>query len=221
MQSRHKAVVFTRVFVATSTLLLPSTVTADADERTVTIMSCHEADVWIENNRDALPTLYDDFVAYPLALRRRMLPHLTPGTQADLWRTHLSRAMETETGLDDDQRAMLRTVIDALDAAAFVKKELPIPLETIASVFSDDLLRRLFYQLGPNDRPAGAEQPSSQYVNICTCDSRWWFRNPCGPTEECTTVPLDECVYQPTGCGWLGWWACDGMCCDYQGAYCR
>jgi hypothetical protein len=190
-----------------------ASLTAGEATPNVSITSCKEIDAWIGTRGTALPTLYDDFIAYPPAFRRRMLGHLAPTAQAALWRTQFSRALNTESGLDDEQVRILQEMATRLDTAAYVQRRSPVAEATIYGAFPDrDMLTRLFAQLGPDDSRLWDAQPRADYVEVCWCTTNWWVFDYCSGPTECR-LGANDCVYQPQGCGFLGWYGCDGQCC--------
>ncbi len=91
---------------------------AGARPRVDPAMSCEQIDAWIARHQATLPKLYDDFVAYPMAFRRRMFEYLAPATQAALWKTHLARGIETEPDLKQEQREIIETLLRRRRAAS-------------------------------------------------------------------------------------------------------
>jgi hypothetical protein len=92
------------------------------------------------------------------------------------------------------------------DADAFVRRQIPIAMDTIAMVFPDQQLRTaLFAQIGPSSgggQSGEKSAPSPDAVKICECSSST-FLNECGGIYgagiECQLQPWTECERQGTG----------------------
>jgi hypothetical protein len=181
-------------------------------------MTCKEIDAWLESHQDVLPATYDDFVAYPPAFRKRMFGSLSPGVQAGLWRTQFTRALVSETDLTIEQRAVLTAFIKRLGARSMVTKQFPVTVEDVHAAFPDAaMVRRLFYQLGTDSSRLVDRGHEADLITICSCRADWWYVNDCGGAIECVLSVPEDCTPRSSGCGFLGLWRCDGLCCP-QGA---
>lgn len=183
--------------------------------------TCGEIDAWIDANKASLPNLYDDFVALPLTHRIRMFQHLSPAVQAALWRTQLTRALEAENDLTDEQRELVTTIIAGLNTRSYSRRQAPLWEAAVARAFPDEsVVYRLFLRLGgPDSRLVesgdGSASPAPNFVNICACGVGYFWTScpfPTGPTQTC--VHTFKCKRTPTGCGFLWREPCDGECRD-------
>lgn len=149
-----------------------------------------------------LPTNYDEFSAYPTDYRRGIYAQLSPFERATLWREHLSR-WRSRSDITARQKEIIGQV-SALTAdpelnfggdSVSVRASAP---ENLREEFSSDIGAAIFATLGPIDSPTGTR-------DLCNCSmvDTW-----CGGAQ-CLGL---NCTIQPTGCGWLWTWPCDGFC---------
>ncbi|MFE7853380.1 bacteriocin fulvocin C-related protein [Streptomyces sp. NPDC057403] len=168
------------------------------------------AHAWVKSHRDALPTAYDDVVAYPESYRRAIHEALPAKARSRLWTEHLRRYDEARPGLSADQRTVLRRARALAGEPATFEGAPPAELrevgEAARAAFGPDEARALLAVLGPSTavtRSAAALPPPN-----CGCSIVDGY---CGWTDPCVR---GGCTTTRTGCGSLWIYPCNGLCYD-------
>lgn len=183
---------------------------------------CKFIDDWILENRDNLPSTFDELARLPLAYRKRVFLELSPEQQSALWQTHLSRWLAGAWGsangvLSDEQRALVAWIRGQLTADVYARQDTAwAPLEEIRTTFPDPELRSaVFSQLGPPQKSGETVFQFSSEPN-CHCVVDWIGGDQCPYPLVCK--PNDEGANcHEVRCGFWDLWTCDGMCCFPEG----
>lgn len=161
------------------------------------------ARAWVEAHRDALPTRYDDVVAYPVSYRRAIHEALPPKSRSGLWTEHLRRYAADRPQLTANQRTLVRRAQGVAGDVATFQGEPPAELADISravrEAFGPDEARAMLGVLGPS--AAAAPPPPN-----CECNTIDVY---CGWSGDCRT---GGCAVIGSGCGSLYIYSCNGLC---------
>jgi len=174
--------------------------------------SCGALQAWVQENKDHLPTQYDDFVKYPAHIRRAMFVELSADNKVQLWKTQVKHYVAVHPNMTAEQQrvigalnALNASVYDAHVNAADAQGLKDLENNAIAA-FGKNEVRTLFATMGPSSSPDAAEsRPASTFYCACSEASDY-----CGSGSNCS--PLTACTPKPTGCGFLYTYGCDGFC---------
>lgn len=165
---------------------------------------------WVEQNKDRLPTTYEDIIAYPLTYRRAIHARLSPTAQRQLWMEHLSRYRAAHPDLDPRQRAVLSKAIataskPATFESALAPDEALDRLGTIAiEAFGKQQARGLLATLGSVPSPA-SHCPT--LPDACECSTQSDYCS-----VACRYDGNNTCLHTNKGCGTFWQYPCNGCC---------
>jgi hypothetical protein len=69
---------------------------------------------WIDRHPESLPRTLEDLARFPMAFRRIMVNMVSPEMRLGLWREHLESFLNSQSGLNGDQRALVEATIPEL-----------------------------------------------------------------------------------------------------------
>lgn len=164
----------------------------------------------------------------PFAYRRAIMRQLSPGQRANVWRGHILRYVDQNSGLDASTKALLNnaaalaTAKNFANADAETRSEMTIIAEQISVVLGRDQAEYLLYSLGPKELKFATGLPVGQMFaefvrgtfivqaarEDCDCSTAFGCDAPshCDGNQDC--IKDDEWPM----CGW--WWnqECNGLC---------
>lgn len=91
----------------------------DVDTLNATAWARHEADVWVHEHRDSLPTDHDEVDRLPPNYRHALLDALPLATACSLLREHIRRCADADPDLSAEQRATIALTVETLTPAWF------------------------------------------------------------------------------------------------------
>lgn len=141
--------------------------------------------------------------------KRSFYSDLTQKEKMQIWEEQLTRAnISRSEDMNLEQRQLLADLISKLPDY-FLKREDPRAIEIeIARAFPDELRKDIFVLLGSGGEPSATLSVAGQ----CNCSVGSSF-NTCSNcflwhSYYCGVI----CSTQSSGCGFLGWYQCDGIC---------
>lgn len=188
--------------------------------------NCIQAQGWIADHHDQLPTTLDQFVGIPAAYQPFVFNVLSPDTKAALWRAHLERYLEQHPKLTAAQVNLIHRAIDLVDLPSTFSTPNDDPLwETLvnrpiqdleqefAKSFSRQEMAAILSRLSSKDtvrlQILEVDPASAKAAIQCSCStvSDW-----CRPSPYRCYLNNPTCASTASGCGTLLQYACNGTC---------
>lgn len=171
------------------------------------VSECVAAAAWLEENRDNLPTTYDEVSTFSPFYRKVILANLPTTTRVAMWHEHLSRFVESNE-LTAAQKDFVREVDYRLEwhlSEARTDEEHYEAAREARAVLGEELARQAFFVLGPTDENALVGEACSCHISneqiVAEC-----------PNGYACAVDGDSCDLIEDRCGFLGTQDCSGEC---------
>jgi hypothetical protein len=105
-----------RWYVAMPMVLVSSLGLVAASRPTTPLRPCEVVANWVAAHRAELPTTLAEFAKFSKAYQRSIYVSLPPAVRMSIWREHLTPYLAPAAGLNETQRALVRHVLDELEA---------------------------------------------------------------------------------------------------------
>ena len=124
-----------------------------------------EIHAWVERHKDDLPKTLAEIARYPIPFRKAIVAAVEPEVRVSLWREHLAGFLSEESGLTQEQQALIRETIDELPgivgvAAADGRERLRAFDKRARELFTREQGGPIFATLGPLEPPEGLPIPA-------------------------------------------------------------
>lgn len=171
----------------------------------------------LRNDRSEVERIYTDLSSKERA--EDVIAEVGGSLRRDLWTVHLQRALRELPDLTDEQRVVVYGAIglaassdrgDLLETARFLERQ-------AADAFPPAQARAIFSELGSHVDLTGLTPVGNQeHLKVLQCNCDWDSMFSCAtPTEPYDCYPSSAdlpCRFTQWGCGFLGLFACNGLC---------
>jgi hypothetical protein len=171
--------------------------------------SCVLIQRFIHENREELPTSFEQIVALPPMYRAPVLAELPADKALDVWRAHWHTALPAGSRSEEAREAiaLFEQYYEMFhaDRDMSLKNELLEFERTVLDLVSRDVAWMLFGRIGvPSQMESGEAR-----LDECNCNS--------GSSWSCLGIGLEciwelPCQWQSRGCGFGGLYWCDATC---------
>jgi hypothetical protein len=181
--------------------------------------NCEQVARWVDQNRDALPSTYDEIVRFPDQYRGAIFGALQPEMQSALFRAQIAR-FRFRQSLTDEQLAVLNRADTLMSPALYTKRDSldPDTVEMMhdlerrsTAAFGLEEARALIAHLGPPEETTPEETTADPPVRAldrpycgCSTSSDWCFVS----GKTCRVIP---CI-STNRCGSGLIYRCNGVC---------
>jgi hypothetical protein len=177
--------------------------------------TCAQVARWIDENRDRLPSSYDEIVRFPEQFRWAIFSAHRPDVRSALFRAQFAR-FRLRPALTEEQRDVLDRADVLMSPALYAPHDSPAYLATVEmqldlerrsiAAFGPEETWALMAHLGPPEATTSHSSAPALLPPTCDCNlsSDW-----CGLLgKKCRAIPCNITIL----CGTFGSQPCNGVC---------